>query len=1741
MDKVFAKNAATDLFGDIDVTEEEIVAIQYNFDLSKLKLRDSARYKLESNPVLFWKDLDRITKDYLKRVVKHKSQEEFEEFLNDINNYMIKMNYFTYDCVDIKDNLFLKFDSGKERKQEIHKLKTMRGVKKAQKRADRQDAKNKDLKVQAMKKRERTFTSAPSGVIKGKNTQTKLEQSQWKAKQAEKRLNRISQRRKSLLSDKIDIHTHREIMRAKKLSKRAARKEKRKSKINATTEAYSYSKHQDELDRMFIYLDTYIGRDVLGGGIIGSITGHLIAEVFDYLMLFYQMVRCRNIWDVMSHIYTSSKFINMRDTLNSNNIQVMIVDVYNYFQSLKTTQSLTDTLPSWEGFLNSIHESKVFQSIRNIILKLFSLSVFKCDLTDKFITLLGRTKRGSILSFVSNIIGDIATIYKFFEVWWNKGSFSEAIFQSDPVESLLQESRKLFSYNELLYTGLPTAGRMCQYEYVAESEKLVNSMNMLMKNMNNFSQGYKSLLDQSIKLSTRHNELKSIVLSRQRPFPMGVIITGDPGIGKSSILTYACALWSKVKGRKFEKDQVFTRVVGSQYWEGYLPVSHRIIKYPEVANRNRKITAKIGDEVLTELNSLMDTEPLPVNVAFNDKGKLYACPEFVIMDTNTENLNASDSVNNPSAILRRFVTVRARVKQEFKQPEPLCGLDPKKALDADGKMDMWHFEIVKKHPINNTEYHSEVYHADNEDELERVLTMLYTTHIELQSSYMTRQQEMIDRMAPKDINLETTTESSSYSNIGHYIYEAVDYTRKTTTALYKYSSYSILLALFWYAGDHTKFDKWFSFSLTNSLIVLFMFLWLGSIHSIYYALLPFCMVFANLDGDFYKSLINFSNHKDRRVYKHKWNRESENIKHLLFGHPYVPFLVVSGSLYAAFTFLRFVLDTADIFTTTESSTNFVNESRYDKEINEFEESVGCRPSLTRVKNKIHNHWNTMTQDNLPCFTGDLESMPMCFSNNIRRFRIPQVNSESYLLGVKGSYAVLNTHALKGLKEFTIQICTSDSWDSDRAPYENYITMSRRKDLANDITVLNLGGVRYRDILKHITTGPIKNTLSSKAIFKGTSLRTKYIEQEVVLKDSVNPVNVSGLYMYDYAAHKGGLCGIPIFIESGKGGQIAGIHVAGDDFNDSAYATALSRHAIEQAINEISSASSLHTISTQSNLDLSLLRPISKSSVFYVPLGGMEYHGKLPGNILIKGKSKLIRTPFHNEILDLFERNMNHIPKIQYGPPLMEPTVRNGKYVNPYNVALEKYSTSKPGLHHDLLSMIIAEYTAFIMSNLKQYKLSPLTLEESINGSLDDAFLRRMNASTSSGFGLNGPKSKHIVDVSYEQDGSLRELSEANREQILQLIDIMKDGNSLNFINDLKLKDEPREKSKIDIGKTRPFCVSQLHAVILARMFLSPMYMLMVENNFAFCTSVGINMHSNAAYVVDTLTNFSPYIMEGDYSNYDQTMPFDIGWAANSVVRNILETFGYSKEALKCVDVLLSENLFSYVNMNKDIFMVPGLQPSGKYATAEDNSLRGVILMMYAWYSGGKSPGTFFQNVRPITYGDDVLAAVKPESKDYFNNNFYQEACKKHFNMKYTSASKSADMKDFLSIEQVSFLKRSFRKRSEYWIAPLDKDSIIKSLIWYIPSKFVSEEKQMTDTMNSSLWELFFHLNESEFNTVRREFIHLLSKHYELKEEETQNVLVKYEYITQSLYPHENTIDSYPELLDIEIPSTIKLA
>jgi hypothetical protein len=181
------------------------------------------------------------------------------------------------------------------------------------------------------------------------------------------------------------------------------------------------------------------------------------------------------------------------------------------------------------------------------------------------------------------------------------------------------------------------------------------------------------------------NLLKAVVAEREklestlrvggpRIQPFAVLLSGEPQCGKttfSNILVQALQMHFNLPsgiGTVYVKDGS----IDESFWEGYSP-SQNALLLQELAASNPNL-GKAG--IVGLLTALIDSAPYPLNMAFEDKGKVFFDMPLVVGTTNVPDLNAQFYVSCPKALRRRFISVdMRRVDHEVGTTDGRCDAD----------------------------------------------------------------------------------------------------------------------------------------------------------------------------------------------------------------------------------------------------------------------------------------------------------------------------------------------------------------------------------------------------------------------------------------------------------------------------------------------------------------------------------------------------------------------------------------------------------------------------------------------------------------------------------------------------------------------------------------------------------------------------------------------------------------------------------------------------------------------------------------------------------------------------------------------------------------------------------------------------------------------------------------------------------------------------------------------------------
>jgi len=1390
--------------------------------------------------------------------------------------------------------------------------------------------------------------------------------------------------------------------------------------------------------------------------------------------------------------------------------------------------------------------SQVVKSTRNFILNMVGLRFFSISTSNKFTNLLGEAKSTNMLDFTYSIVEMTEAFFRFGHTLYVTKSITSAWLDKDLLAQYIDETSDLvLAYNsvyigdDMNFVDSIAADRISAKEFLGKADKYIIKGEAITKSM-------KTNLVFKSRVSQLHIMRRAILLemqSKRRMAPMGIVLHGSPGIGKSSILENIYKVHCKSANRIYSPDVVYNRAPKSKYWTGYDPIIQPIIHIPEVGSISHVLAQK-GDETIDELLMLIDNSPYcPDQASIEEKGKNYAMPELVVIDTNNPEMNLNVIMAAPAAVRRRFLYIEAQVKEEYRKKGGVS-LDTTllETLSLENKMDLWDFRIYEQMPQDGNVNSTRSYYKHDDSSRNReifdmfdlcaLLTDSYKQHKDAQKKFMEATSEDISKYLPEKKEV-IISESSFIKNKNANLFALnILYTLGTLIWLYLGSlSYIfafcsciiiILLVVIWFTLIYTRnVQRRFQ----NTQTALFA---LGETIRLYNAMTYSNFITNTKNLVYNASLFTYLYiktfvYEDERYTLQKWKVFSRNI------FSSIPPLILFFTIIAAS--VKVVLKTYKVVNNITSEGNIATTGKFDTSnvdtyVLENERQSACLfPLPVKKKDSDMDYDGTINiSANLVGDKRTLNKIDEIYNrvhSNVRYAVLHFVDGtkmKTKVLGICRDYVLINKHCLRN-EIYSVHLSSNPDYASGLI--KTNFTSEDYLEVSDDLLLVRLIGAIFKDIKFTLCDNPF-NTKPLHAMFLHQSLITR--RMSTTITDEDNTLTVTNPYVYTFPEHKKGDCGTPLLATVGYNTFLVGLHCAGS--GELGYACPINKDFLLSKLQVLEDRCILTNIMSEGSFrlnDTSEVVPIGpRCPLLYEDIPSVNVYGRISDYKHISNKSTLLKTTLFNDTEHLIGVSSTEDGLPKYMAPKMRSFKNNGVFCSPENNFVKKVGVLKAPLNNKIMEHVVLSFSIDILSKLKKNDIdsaNPIPLSVAQNGFPLNFYYRAMKNSTSGGFLFTGTKSKYqeLTPLDFKKDAVTPNYDV--KIQVQEIIDAYLRDETSHSIVGAQLKDEPRSRSKVLSGNTRMFAMSSYDMTLVNRMYLMPFYSLMCQHRDLFYTKIGINMHSKEVDdMFHTLKDFSPLIMEGDYGGYDTSMPVGIGVMANSVVYTTLKKLGYNSHSLKIVQGILTDNLYPTVVMDGNIFTPPGFQPSGKYATAEDNSLRGVILLYYAYAIMctplGKSNSlnattkfelkNFTKLLLPVTYGDDMLCSVKEELSPYFNNITYGKFVSEMYYMTFTTSDKKEHSAKFIDIDHISFLKRSFRYHPilQRIVAPLDKDSLMKSLCYYLPSKMITPEDQLVQTCNSALRELFFHCDtESEYDSYRIKFINILTQRTILSSED----------------------------------------
>jgi len=313
---------------------------------------------------------------------------------------------------------------------------------------------------------------------------------------------------------------------------------------------------------------------------------------------------------------------------------------------------------------------------------------------------------------------------------------------------------------------------------------------------------------------------------------------------------------------------------------------------------------------------------------------------------------------------------------------------------------------------------------------------------------------------------------------------------------------------------------------------------------------------------------------------------------------------------------------------------------------------------------------------------------------------------------------------------------------------------------------------------------------------------------------------------------------------------------------------------------------------------------------------------------------------------------------------------------------------------------------------------------------------------------------------------------------------------------LMLKDELKDITDLNDVTTKPkkirsFTACDLHQTVLLRYFFGSLISRVMKDRMKNGIMIGINpLSSEWESMIERLHFVSKNkIFDGDYAFYDKKMQPILQHRLNDILISLVNidadhfntTFDVNltkDEIYTTLCKLLEWMINTPIISEQKIFIKTHGMPSGSPLTAFYNSLINVIYIAYVYKTikPDASIPSFFSNLSPCVYGDDLIISVSDEASTFFTpSNF--AAVMQSIGLDFTPAEKGLSWKDippFKKIEECTFLKRSFKMHPllNRFVAPLSLVTI-RSTLSYVKDPL--NQYQLTlDKLYNFQRELFLH-------------------------------------------------------------------
>mgnify|MGYP003572056598 FL=1 len=1408
------------------------------------------------------------------------------------------------------------------------------------------------------------------------------------------------------------------------------------------------------------------------------------------LILFHDLSRADSKTSKTVAILSCIKSMKHEPLIKS--VKIHLAQISDFLLDYSLQAEDTSLLEGMRDLLNKydkIKDSSLFKKLYKCAMYALSMSIF----SDMGITMdklrFTRLQQEAIhkryhsrIDFVHSIVDTIVFICERGQQYMRTGSM-DSIFHDGSAYSAWME--KVFVLKrKAQFIANPEPHGFDKFSYLADLRDIIDQGQSMKKYASTLDDASKfhvnrALAEMELLLSDQISKRSS---QKERQAPFAVCLAGGSSVAKSTLTQILFHHYGKLFKLPTDSEYMYTRNHVDDFWVNFNSTQW-CVRMDDIAFMLPS-SAPQGDPSMLEMLQVVNSVPfVPTQAALEDKGKTPMLARLVLATTNTPDLNAKYYFSCPLAIQRRLpFVIDVRPKEEYAKDK--CMLDGSLVPEVeDGDYpDFWILTVkaVKPHKLNKGTINQKAEFQEIA-QFDNIYDFL---------DWFSEEALKYSTIQDKETDCKTNMAQIKLCDICHRPIKHCKCSLQSDTEIENERITNLLARraeIRYERGldsiEEPQFKVNFIEKFKTFLLFFFFFL--------YYKIWPFRLFIIYYFGSFFhfKFLYNqMDTDVLKYIFKNIGNKVSTKIG---IDTRYRNIVALSASALVMYKVGSTLLNIFTIKPEVQASPR-AESGVPPKPSSKERDNVWYKDNYETTPFDTSEITKSMKGLDFTTVIGKLESncVSVVVTNDLGNDKIRTMTTSGICIG--GHIYMFNNHGIPILGDDTQLTminylhCEGINGNTTFKIVESQIKRYVEKDLCfieiNNIPPKkNIIPLFMQETLKGVHKGIYVTRERTGEITKrnvhNIQRRTFEISDLDIIGDlwmgvTEKPTNV-------------GDCGSILVSQSAYGPIILGIHILGN--NEKCGALAISNQFLKAV-----SATFVTPIiqSSEPLLDTpNISRPIGpvhyKSTARYIQNGCALVHASFEG-FRPKHKSSVSKNILHDSLI---KRGYT----LNYGAPVMSGW-------EPWRRALLDMTNPVSNFDQRIVDSCVESFTKDILSSLTQEDLDMIHVYDditAINGAPGVSYVDSINRSSSAGYPWKRSKKYYLHPI--EPIQGLQDpiaLDDEVMDRVKLCEEKYKRGERFMPVFSAHLKDEPTSFKKIKMKKTRVFTGAPIDYTIVVRKYYLSMIRVMQNNRFVFeCGPGTIAQSLEWEEIYNYLTKFGKQRMvAGDYASFDKSMPANLMLAGFKILSNICKAAGYSEEEMRVLHCIAEDTCFPLIDFNGDLMTFYGTNPSGHPLTV---ILNGIVNSLYIRYcysvlNPEKHCNDFKKNVSLMTYGDDNVMGISPKCS--FMNHTTIQRVLADIGIKYTMADKETASIPFIHIDDVTFLKRSWRYDADIGaiVAPIEEDSIIKRLMINVASKTITPEAQAIETINSAIRDYFW-CGKSVYNEKRQLFKELIKE------------------------------------------------